>query len=51
MQLMHALADAGMDGSEYFVECTCGMRSWGDTDGDALENYFGHKRLALPQLD
>jgi hypothetical protein len=47
MQLIHALADAGQDHGEYYVECTCGMRTWGETDAEAFEGYFGHKRMAL----
>src|SRR3954451_17836686 len=33
MQLIHALADSGQDDSEYYVECACGIRTWGETDG------------------
>jgi hypothetical protein len=47
MQLIHALADAGQDDSEYYVECACGIRTWGETDAEAFEGYFDHKRVAL----
>jgi hypothetical protein len=50
MILIHVLADAGQEpNTEYYVECTCGLRTWGDTDGEAFEAYLSHKRIA--QMD
>ena len=46
MQLMHALADTGWDGPIAYVDCTCGIRAWGDDGWDAWETFKSHKRLA-----
>jgi hypothetical protein len=46
MTLLHALADTGWDGLEAYVDCTCGMRTWGCDDSGAWESFTSHKRLA-----
>jgi hypothetical protein len=46
MELLHALADTGRDGCDSYVECTCGIRTWGDDDWKAWEAFKAHKRIA-----
>jgi hypothetical protein len=46
MELLHALADTGQDGCDSYMECTCGMRTWGDDDWAAWEAFKAHKRMA-----
>ena len=46
MELLHALADTGQDGCDSYMECTCGIRTWGDDDWAAWEAFKAHKRMA-----
>lgn len=46
MQLIHTLADTGQDGSDPYAECTCGMRSWGETPCEAYDAFLTHREAA-----
>jgi hypothetical protein len=43
MQLIHALADTGLDGPDAYAECTCGERIYGDDEGIAYDGFQSHR--------
>jgi hypothetical protein len=46
MQLIHALVEAGQDGTNAYAECSCGERVWGYDDRQAWEAFELHRFVA-----
>lgn len=45
MWQIHTLVGIGEENDDWYAECACGLRTHGDSDGEALDAHRGHKQI------